>query len=304
LAFAGPMSRAAAAAAVEKIVHKASEETRRLEDLKVFVFKLQVDCVTFDGGDLASTRGLRFAISTKEKSDNKCLFTPPIKPMVEGDRHRRCVFNIRYEVDMLWEGSDVMIFSVYQANLFFSSSFLGSCEMPLSLCYEQLVSAAQSCNPSEAEPLPIELDICFNYRSKPISGRCCLYVSCSKETLRDIGGRHAVRLTCPEPPPGEQDSIHSEAIRHKMREIYECHSLSSQLQKAQANLWMHGVERLTTEGTLDSQTVEIARACGLVDQERAKLIRQSSATSSKLSRSGSFSESQHGNEKWLHFTAA
>ena len=47
-------------------------------------------------------------------------------------------------------GSDVMIFSVYQANLFFSSSFLGSCEMPLSLCYEQLVSAAQSCNPSEA----------------------------------------------------------------------------------------------------------------------------------------------------------
>jgi hypothetical protein len=43
----------------------------------------------------------------------------------------------------------MLTFSVYQQNLFFSSTLLGSCEMPLSLCFEQLVSAAKSCDPTE-----------------------------------------------------------------------------------------------------------------------------------------------------------
>ena len=45
-------------------------------------------------------------------------------------------------------GCDMLTFSVYQQN-FFSSTLLGSCEMPLSLCFEQLVSAAKSCDPTE-----------------------------------------------------------------------------------------------------------------------------------------------------------
>ena len=46
------------------------------------------------------------------KIGHRCLLTPPIKPLVEGSEgHQRCFFNIRYEVDILWEGSHIFVFS-------------------------------------------------------------------------------------------------------------------------------------------------------------------------------------------------
>lgn len=286
------MARSTTAAAVERIVHKACEETRRLEETKVFVFNLKVDSLTFDGGALKSLRGLHFAISLKKgsKVGRRILYTPAIKPIVEGSQgHEKCYFNMHYQVDILWEGCDMLTFSVYQQNLFFSSTLLGSCEMPLSLCFEQLVSAAKSCDPTEAGPLPIEVEMNLMYQTKPVLGRCDMFVSCSKEPLGSVGGRAALWATVPE-PPGDKQRIHSEAIRLKMLQIHESHSLSRQLQQAQADLWLQGVERLTTEGTLDGNAVNIARACGLVSKERAETLREDKDKARKMlaSRSGSF----------------
>ena len=56
----------------------------------------------------------------------------------------------------------MLTFSVYQHNRFFSNTLLGSCEMPLSLCFEQLVSAAKSCNPSEAGSCNMSLQRCMS----------------------------------------------------------------------------------------------------------------------------------------------
>lgn len=301
------MSRTSQAAAVERIVLKACEETRRLEETQVYVFNIKVDSMAFDGAALKDTRGLHFAISIQKngKTGHRCLLTPAIKPIVEGtEGHQRCFFNIRYEVDILWEGCDILTFSVYKHNLFLSNTFLGSCEMPLSLCYEQLVSTAKSCNPAEADPLPIELELTLMYNSKPAIGRCGLFVSCSKEALRSVGGRGALWATVPEEPGEERRKIYSDAIRCKMEEIHACHSLSVQLQQAQADLWMHGVERLTSEGALDNNTVQIARACGLVSAERAELLRQEQDRSKFVSRSGSFTLNEGNDTKWLRFVSA
>lgn len=284
------MARSTTAAAVERIVHKACEETRRLEETKVFVFNLKVDSLTFDGGALKSLSGLHFAISLKKgsKVGRRILYTPAIKPIVEGS-----------------QGCDMLTFSVYQQNLFFSSTLLGSCEMPLSLCFEQLVSAAKSCDPTEAGPLPIEVEMNLMYQTKPVLGRCDMFVSCSKEPLGSVGGRAALWATVPE-PPGDKQRIHSEAIRLKMLQIHESHSLSRQLQQAQADLWLQGVERLTTEGTLDGNAVNIARACGLVSKERAETLREDKDKARKMlaSRSGSFTWSEHDDTKWLRFCSA
>jgi len=301
------MSRSATAAAVEKIVHKACEETRRLEETLVFVFNIKVDNATFDGGALKDLRGLHFDISVLkgERKGRRVLHTPAIKPLVEGSEgHQKVCFNIRYEVDILWEGCDMLTFSVYQHNRFFSNTLLGSCEMPLSLCFEQLVSAAKSCNPSEAGALPIEVEMNLMYSGKPVIGRCSMYVSCSKEALASVGGRQALWATVPE-IPGEKQKIHSESIRLKMQQIHECHSLSSQLEQAQADLWLHGVERLTTEGALDSSTIQVAQACGLMSKQRAESLRQGHDARSKFaSRSGSFTINNHNDTEWLRFCSA
>lgn len=48
----------------------------------------------------------------------------------------------------------------------------------------------------------------------------------------------------------------------------------SQSREAQADLWLHGVERLTTEGALDSSTIQVAQACGLMSKQRAESLRR------------------------------
>ncbi|CAE7577157.1 unnamed protein product [Symbiodinium pilosum] len=305
------MARAAAAAAVEKIVHKANEESRRLDETQVFVFKIQVDSVTFDGPQLAKTRGLRFALALqkdREKSpEDRLMLTPCVKPIVEelegGEGRQQCLFNLRYELDVLWEGGETLVLSASQPGLFFSK-VLASCDLPLALCYEQLVSAAKSCNPAEAEPLPIELEL-ESQDGKAVGGRCRIFVHCWKESLKSLGGRRALRSTIPEALP-EGKQIHSDAIKHKMKEIHECHSLNDQLEKAQANLWLQGVKRLTDEGALDSKTLRLAETCGLVSAERADILRQSKNTPPKLSsRSGSFTAVERaGGTTWLRFTTA
>jgi len=298
------MSRAAAAAAVEKIVHKACEESRRLNETQVFVFKIQVDTATFEGSELAKTRGLRFALSLAKEhessSPDRLIQTPSIKPLLEeGEGRQRCFFKIRHEVDVLWEGDDKFILTAIQPGLFFSSS-LGSCELPLSVCYEQLVSTVKSCNPTEADALPIELEF-----AGAKAGRCCLFVSCWKDSLGTLGGRKALRSTVPEVSDDGQ-MIHSDVIKHKMQEIHECHSLNNKLSKAQANLWMQGVQRLTEEGALDSKTLSLAQTCGLVSVEKAELLRQTKNAQPKLyARSGSFhSVERGGGSTWLRFTTA
>lgn len=50
-----------------------------------------------------------------------------------------------------------------------------------------------------------------------------------------------------------------------------CSQLS---REAQADLWLHGVERLTTEGALDSSTIQVAQACGLMSKQRAESLRR------------------------------
>ncbi|CAE7749425.1 unnamed protein product [Symbiodinium sp. CCMP2456] len=231
---------------------KASEESRRLDETQVFVFKIQVDSVTFDGAQLAKTRGLRFALALQKHSgkshEDRILLTPSIKPIVEelesGEGRRQCFFSIRYEVDVLWEGDETLVLSAVEPGRLFFSTQVASCDLPLAVCYEQLVSSAKNCNPTEAEPLPIELEL---ESSKGFSGRCRIFVHCWKESLKALGGRKALRSTFPESLPGGKE-IHSEAIRHKMTEIHECHSLNEKLQKAQADLWLQGVKRLTDEG--------------------------------------------------------
>ena len=41
-----------------------------------------------------------------ERKGRRVLHTPAIKPLVEGSEgHQKVCFNIRYEVDILWEGA-------------------------------------------------------------------------------------------------------------------------------------------------------------------------------------------------------
>jgi len=300
------MARAAAAAAVEKIVHKAGEESRRLEETQVFVFKVQIDSVTFDGAQLAKTRGLRFALALKQSAkphEDRILLTPSIKPIVEesGEGRRQCFFSIRYEVDVLWEGDETLVLSAVEPGRLFFSTQVACCDLPLAVCYEQLVSSAKNCNPTEAEPLPIELEL---ESSKGLNARCRIFVHCWKESLKALGGRRALRSTFPEALPGGRE-IHSEAIRDKMKEIHECHSLNEKLQKAQADLWLQGVKRLTDEGALDSQTLNLAKTVGLVSPERAEILRQTKNEPRLSARSGSFEAVERaGGSTWLRFTTA
>eukprot|EP00438_Fugacium_kawagutii_P009313 Skav234531 [mRNA] locus=scaffold2556:151843:157554:- [translate_table: standard] len=201
------MGRTSTAAAVELIVHKACEETRRLEATKVFVFNLKVDSLTFEGSALRDLRGLHFAISLHKgkQSGRRILHTPAIKPIVEGSEgHQKCFFNLRYEVDILWEGR------------------------------------------------------------------------------------------------GNEEIAERESNSFR----YQTWFMSLEKESAQADLWMQGVERLTTEGALDSNTVNIARACGLVSPERAETLRDGSARQQLASRSGSFTLHEHDNTKWLRFCSA
>ena len=118
--------------------------------LHLATWRLQVQLVVkcVKGSRIAEALSLR----KNEKTGHRFLLTPVIKGIVDGSEgHQRCIFNVRYELDILWEGCDMLTLSVYQHNLFLANTLLGSCEMPLSLCYEQLVSSAKSCNPGEAK---------------------------------------------------------------------------------------------------------------------------------------------------------
>ncbi|CAE7576224.1 unnamed protein product [Symbiodinium natans] len=303
------MARSATAAAVEKIVQKANEEARRLDETSVFVFKVQVDSVTFDGAQLSQTRGLRFAVASQKNQspkshEDRLFLTPSIKPIVEelqGEGRQQCSFSIRYEVDVVWEGDEKLVLSALEPGLFFSKH-VASCDLPLALCYEQLVSAAKNCNPTEAEALPIELEL---ESHKGFCGRCRIFVHCWKENLKAIGGRRALRSTFPEAPPAGGKEIYSEALRHKMKEIHDCHSLNEKLEKAQADLWLQGIKRLTEEGALDSKTLNLAQTCGLVSAERADILRQEKNTPPKLAaRSGSFTAVERNCGTWLRLTTA
>ena len=133
------------------------------------------------GGLLRSTP--KAVASQKNQSpkshEDRLFLTPSIKPIVEelqGEGRQQCSFSIRYEVDVVWEGpstsppqkkrqerdesrsktsqdapregDEKLVLSALEPGLFFSKH-VASCDLPLALCYEQLVSAAKNCNPTE-----------------------------------------------------------------------------------------------------------------------------------------------------------
>eukprot|EP00440_Ansanella_granifera_P057709 gb/GFBE01062562.1/.p1 GENE.gb/GFBE01062562.1/~~gb/GFBE01062562.1/.p1 ORF type:complete len:305 (+),score=59.53 gb/GFBE01062562.1/:1-915(+) len=258
----------------QKIAQKANQESRSLENMMLFVFQIQVESVCFDGDHFLTGRGLRLGLSAGGPKRAQFLYTDPVKAVkVTGEGSSQSILNYKEMANVAWEGVEKMDISLFQSNLLFPATLLGSVQVSLPEFYTQLVSNSRSCNTAQAEALPIELEVKCGSGADQAYGRLRITVSCSKRSLGALGGPKILKLTEPDKfRPGHD--VHSDAIKSKLKEIHNAKSLFAKLNQAQAALWMAGVQRLTDDGALDSASLQRAAGLGFMSATRTQMLKQ------------------------------
>lgn len=264
----------------QSIAMRASQEEKALNALKMFVFKVQVESLSFEGEHHLTGRGLRVCLRTKGGA--QYLYSEATRGKIKDGAS---FFDIQESALVPWEGEGLEC-RVFQSNMLFPATEIGRCTVSLKDFYVTLVGEAKSCNTSKVEPSPLGVEVSCKSGTETISGQLRLVLSCAKVPLGTMGGRKALKVLRPTKRPKTVD-VHSETLKQCVEQVHEARSLKEQINEAQADLWFVGVQKLTSDGTLDGSGLLAAGQLGFVPEHRAKLLRQMIEKDPQVLRRGS-----------------